>query len=282
MAELLIIGGVALDYLSRVKDLRARCTRVLEYGESLGGMAYNTAVTTSRLGVETRLVSAVGPDFPKVNPQENLTLDLDISDQPTTRSFLFFDEEDERIYFFRGSYHDIDADRVTGLIKRAGWVHFAGVAPCFSKLIDAADRDEKIVSCNPGYDLLHYDPKDQVVKDLVEKSDYLILNSDEARHLNRPVDSLANAAVIVTMGKNGSAVVSEGKREQIQAYVVEMCSPFGAGDTYTGTFIASMIGEDDVMKAAKAASAAGSLAVEQGTTTPELDWKEIDKRSKKL
>ena len=110
----------------------------------------------------------------------------------------------------------------------------------------------------------------------------MILSSGEARHLNNPVDSLVNGAVIVTMGKNGSTVVDKEGRTQIPAYVVDVNSPFGAGDTYTGTFITSMMQEEDVIKAAKLASAAASFAVEEKTTTPDLDWEKIEKRAKKL
>ncbi len=282
MANLVVIGGVALDYLSRVKDLKARCTQILEYSENIGGMAFNTAITTARLGVRTWLVSSVGRDLPEMKTVENLVYALHMSNQPTTRSFLFFDDTDEKIYFYRGAYHDIDVVRASRLISKADWVHFAGVAPCFSELIKTADHEDKIVSCNPGYDLFHYDPKDRVVSDLVEKSDFLILSSSEVSHLNRPVDAMVNGAIIVTMGKSGSMVVTKKGRTQIAAYTVDVSSPFGAGDTYTGTFIASMLREDDLIKAAKMASAAGSFAVEEQTTTPKLDWKRIEKRAKKL
>ena len=71
-----IIGGIALDYLSNVKDASAKVTQVLEYSENLGGMAFNTAMTTSQLGAKTTLVSAVGSDFQKIVKNKNLNLAL--------------------------------------------------------------------------------------------------------------------------------------------------------------------------------------------------------------
>jgi ribokinase len=280
--ELAVIGGVALDYLSRVKDARAAVTQVTEYSENVGGMAYNTAVTCAQLGLRTRLVSAVGRDFPPLKNLKNLTFNLTETDGRTTRSFLFYDDSEERVYFYRGAYHEIDVNKALTYIEQSDWVHFAGVAPCFSTLINSADHDGKIISCNPGYDIFHYDPRDKVVNDLIGKSDYLIISSKEAEHLNKPLDSLVNGAVIVTMGRNGSIVVEKDKRTQIPAHVVDVESPFGAGDTYTGAFIAGMSKEEDLIKAAKMASAAASFAVEERTTTPQLDWKEIEGRAKKL
>jgi len=282
MTKLVVIGGVALDYLSKVKDVNADVGQVLEYSENLGGMAYNTAMTTSQLGVNTRLVAPIGRDFPHLKNLKNLTLDFQQTAGMTTRSFLFFDEKEEKIYFYPGAYNDFDVERTKNAIEKADWVHFAGVAPCFADLINFADEEEKVVSTNPGYDLFHYDPSDRVIKQLVNKSDYLILSSNEAKHLNKPIDSIVNGAAIVTMGKNGSVIVQKGNRTQIDTHVVEVKSPFGAGDCYTGAFISSMIKENDAITSAKLASAAGSFAVEERTTTPKLDWDKLEKRAKKL
>jgi ribokinase len=280
--KLVIIGGVALDYLSKVKDVDAGCTQITDYSENIGGMAYNTAMCTSQLGIDTRLISAVGKDFQLLKNMENLHLDFHITDGKTTRSFLFYDDERERIYFYPGSYHNIDVNKAKDAIVRSDWVHFAGVAPCFSELIEFADSEGKITSCNPGYDIFHYDPADELLSILVDKSDYLILSSDEAKHLSKPVDSIVNGAVIITMGKNGSIVVDKKKRETIKAYATDSKSPFGAGDAYTGTFIVSMMHENGLVKSAKLASAASSFAVEERKSTPELDWDKIKKRAKKL
>lgn len=282
MANLVVIGGVALDYLSRVDGVGKSCTRVLEYSENIGGMGYNTAVTTAHLGVSTRLVSAVGRDFPDLQRVEGLDFELRRTEGMTTRSFLFFDDKDERVYFYRGSYHEIDVEGAKSAIEGADWAHFAGVAPCFSELIEAADEEGKATSLNPGYDIFHYDPKDKLIKALIEKSDYMVLSSAEARHLNKPVEGLVNGAVIVTMGKNGSVVAEKGGRTQIPAYEVDAESPFGAGDTYTGTFIAAMMGGKAPVESARLASAAASFAVEERTTTPELAWDKIEKRARKL
>lgn len=282
MTKLVVIGGIALDYLSKVKDVNADVTQVQEYSENMGGMAYNTAITTSQLGIITRLVAPVGRDFPHMKSAKKLIMDFHPTNGMTTRSFLFFDDNKEKIYFYPGAYHDFNVEKAKNAIEKSDWVHFAGVVPCFADLIDFADEEEKVVSTNVGYDMFHYDPADRVIKQLIKKSDYLILSSSEAKHLNRPIDSIVNAAAIVTMGKNGSIVVEKGNRTQIDTHPVDVQSPFGAGDCYTGTFIASMIKENDVITSARLASAAGSFAVEERTTTPKLEWDDIEKRAKKL
>jgi sugar/nucleoside kinase (ribokinase family) len=282
MPSLTIIGGTVLDCLSKVKDLSCPCTQVLDYSESIGGMAYNTSLCTTQLGVETRLISAVGADFPKLPLYKGLDLDFARLPAKSARCMLFFDEKSERIFFFRGCYHDIDTDRAKAAISRSDWVHFAGIAPCFAELAEFADKECKIISSNPGYDLFHYDPNDPIVKSLVKMSDYLILSDSEAKHLDKPVDSLINTAVIVTMGKSGSVIAEKDKKTQIDAFPVETQSPFGAGDAYTGAFIASMMSEKGLEESGKLASAAASFAVEEKSTTPDLDWEKVEKRAKKL
>jgi sugar/nucleoside kinase (ribokinase family) len=282
MKELVVIGGIAIDYLSRVNDAKKDCTQVREYSENIGGMGYNTAVTASQLGVRTRLIAAVGKDVPEIKNRKNLILDVNIIEGKTTRSFLFFDDTDERIYFYPGAYHEIDVVKAIDKICGAEWVHFAGIMPCFSTLLNTADQESRIISFNPGYDLFHYDPKDKLVRDLVEKSDYLILNSDEARHLSMPIDSLVNEAAVVTLGKGGSVIVDKTGRTQIPTHVVDVESPFGAGDAYSGAFISSVMRGNKLVESAKMASAAASFAVEERTTNPDLDWEKIEKRAKKL
>ncbi len=282
---MLVIGGIALDYISGVKDASAACTQVLDYSESIGGMGYNTAMAAAQLGVATRLISAVGEDFDqsRVGTPKNGKLKLDFHKAPgyTTRSFMFSDGKDERIYFYRGAYHEIDVKKATNAIDEAAWVHFAGVMPCFAELAEYAKVKKKTVSTNPGYDLFHYKPDDPVVSGLLDNTDYLILSANEAKHLGGGKAAKCKA-MITTMGKDGSVVESGGKKAKIPIYFVKAESPFGAGDTYTGGFITAMLTGKGVFESARFASAAASFADEGKTTAPKLDMKKVEERAKAI
>gem|GEM_PF-2030846 len=285
MSNLVVIGGVTLDSTCSVRDAKADFTLADSLCESLGGMAYNTAIASSQLGTRTKLLASAGPDLPPIKNRRNLVYDFCESATPTSHCFMFHDGEKERICFYPGSYNEIDENRAKRAIEQADWVHFAGVCPVFEELVNFSDTESKIISACPGYDIHHNDPKSSILRELVQKSDYLILNTDEAKHLGLPLDSIVNAGVIVTMGKNGSVLVEKEGRTQVKAYEVEVKSPFGAGDVFVGTFIAAMASDEaknDATIATKLASAAASFAVEQETTIPELNWDEIKKRAKKL
>jgi ribokinase len=81
------------------------------------------------------------------------------------------------------------------------------------------------------------------------------------------------------MGRWGSLLFEGNKRAKIPAYYVQVKSPFGAGDTYSGTLIACLMKGMKLADAARRASAAGSFAVEEKSTTPKLSWGKIEKRA---
>jgi len=282
VANLVIIGGIALDYLLKVKDVDSRYTQVLEYSENLGGMAYNTATACAQLGVKTRLVSAVGSDFPKIKSRKNLALDLTKGKKPSTRCFLFYDGKGERICFYRGPYHDIDVEKAKKAVRSADWVHFAGIAPRFAQIVKEAVKSGKTISFNPGYDLFHYNPKDKLIKSLVDASDYLILSFNEAKYLGVKKSDSEGRVIIITRGRQGSEVYASSAVIMVPAYRVKTKSPFGAGDTYTGTLIAALMKGHGLVESAKLASAAASFAVEEKATTPRLSWARIVNRESKL
>jgi len=276
---LAIIGGIALDYVSKVKDVDARCTQVIDYSENVGGMAYNTAMASARLGIPTKLISAVGPDFPKITLPEKLSLELTTTPNPSTRCFLFHDGQGERIFFYRGPYHDIDIKLAKNALSSCSWAHFAGVAPCFEEIASEAVRCGKKISFNPGYDLFHYNPRDPAILRIVKSTDLLILNKNESDYLGLKDGDAPKAIIITTEGGKGSVIRIGGKESKVPAYKVNVLSPFGAGDTYTGTLIAALMKGEELTKAANLASSAASFAVEAKSTTPELSWPAIKKRA---
>lgn len=282
MKSLAVLGGVALDYTSRVANVDSPYTRVFDYYESVGGMAYNTAMACARLGIKTRLVSAIGKDFPRIKIPKDLVLELTKSEKPTTRCFLFYDGKNERICFYRGPYHNIEVSRAKKAVKSADWVHFAGIAPCFGRIAKEAAKEGKVISFNPGYDLFHYNPKDPLVTSLVKGADYLVLSSNEAKYLGIGKRDSEKQVAIITRGKHGSEIHASGVVINVPACTVKMKSPFGAGDTYTGTLIAALMDSHGLVEAAKLASAAASFAVEERTTTPKLTWARIKKRESKF
>ena len=68
--------------------------------------------------------------------------------------------------------------------------------------------------------------------------------------------------VLLTKGKKGSAVLTEGKKTEIPAFPTKETDATGAGDTYTTAFVCKFLKTNDIKESALFASAAASLAVE--------------------
>jgi ribokinase len=275
------MGGTVLDYQCKVKDANSGYTTALDFSESIGGMAYNTATACAQLGLRTELVSAVGSDFPKLKLPKKLKLNLTRKKGGSTWCLLTYDDKGgEGILFHRGPYHDIDLRKARKAIASAKWVHFAGFAPNFVEMAAYAARKKKTISFNPGYDLFHYPKGFSGIKRIAGMSGLLVLSANEAKHFGaKPVKG---RIVVITRGRKGSEILAGGKTIRIPAFPVKQKSPFGAGDTYTGALISSLFKGKDIAEAARLASAAASFAVEGETTTPKLSWSEIEKRAGKL
>lgn len=292
MPILLILGGIAIDHLCRVKDAKAAYSQALDYSENLGGMAYNTAVAAAQLGIKTTLLSPIGDDFPGAPSLRNLTYKFQKKQGKTTRCTLIYDGKAERIYFLRGAYHDIDVKKAKAAIKKADWVHFAGFVPCFSELAKYAKAQKKTISCNPGYDLFHYPPKDRLIRAMIACSDYAVMSINEFMYGVKEKGRIGKALraefsdkiLAITYGKKGSVIMEEGGKYAtvIPTYKVAAKSPFGAGDAYTGAFISALMNGSCIHNAAYLASAAGSFAVEEKKTTPKLSWAKLNRRANEL
>jgi len=285
MSKLVVFGGIVLDYLCKVEDASKDCAQVVDYREGLGGMGYNTASAAAKLGIETELVGAVGGGFIRSWGEKNLKLTLTkVKGLQTTTSFLFYDGSKEKVYFFRGPYHDYDDKNANKAIKNSEFVHFAGVLPKFPEYAESARKEGKIISFNPGYDLFHYDPKDKIVLELLKHSDILILNKNEFERLRVPAEELGKnkKAVIVTKGKKGCSIFENGKQTDMGIIPANVKSPFGAGDAFTGGFLAAVAKGHGVVQAAKIATSCSSFAVGVEGTAPGLNWEKVVERSKNL
>lgn len=83
--------------------------------------------------------------------------------------------------------------------------------------------------------------------------------------------------VIITLGKEGVFVDSDGKSEIIPSYKVKAVDTTGAGDAFNGGLLAALSEGKDIFSAAKFANATAGLAVtKMGTSVAMPTRVEID------
>ena len=246
----------------------------------MGGAAYYSGVTASRLGQDVRLLTRVGPEYEKswlrrLEKEEGIDLVVQISKESTA---------------FENSYEDSSGSRIQRLVGDAGRIEwderFKGcdlvhVGPLFHEvdlgLLQMLDCD--LVSLDvQGYirgrrrDGLVVHRKWGDMTSHIEKVRVLHAGLDEVRYIdykNRASTgfdllTLGPEVALFTDRANGSHVFHGDRCYNVPAYPVKENYPTGAGDVYTMAFMIRYAETQDPHDSGFFASATASLLVEKG------------------
>jgi len=130
-----------------------------------------------------------------------------------------------------------------------------------------------------------------VAKALARLVDFIKPNENEAIILTDVKDPYLSAKLmvewgagvgIVTLAERGSLLYDCEKYLRIPAYKTHARDPTGAGDTYAGAFIRSLLEGKSIHNSALFASAAASVKIEYTGPDFLLDYAEVNKRVRKL
>lgn len=105
----------------------------------------------------------------------------------------------------------------------------------------------------------------------LQKVDWLLLNSTEGMQLSGSEDpkeiinilsaKYKNTKIVLTLGKEGVICFDGEKSYYQESYNVRSVDTTGAGDTFTGYYLASIAENESIPKALKIASAAAAISV---------------------
>src|SRR6266480_5065413 len=170
------------------------------------------------------------------------------------------------------------ADIPSTLIERTRYLHVSGI----SQAISASAADSVFHAINiaraagvkVAYDpnlRLNLWPLDRartVILATIPLTDYFLPSLDDVRLVCGEDDPIAildwchrqgARTVVLKMGKEGSWVSKGEARTRIMAYPIEAVDATGAGDCFDGSLLARLAAGDDVISAARWASAAAAL-----------------------
>jgi 2-dehydro-3-deoxygluconokinase len=99
----------------------------------------------------------------------------------------------------------------------------------------------------------------RVLKTSLEDSETLLGLSDPAR-IAAHFLALGCKIVVVTLGKAGVLLAQASGQESIAGFRVEAVDATGAGDAFTGAFLAELVAGRDPVQAARFANAAAALS----------------------
>lgn len=88
--------------------------------------------------------------------------------------------------------------------------------------------------------------------------------------LQKLSESYPDANFLITYGSDGSICYSKGEIYRQEIYPSQVLDTTGAGDTFTGYFIASLMNDEGIQKALDLASRASSIAVSREGASPAI------------
>lgn len=274
-----VFGSINVDIALGVDHLPVPGETVLSEGYQAvpGGKGCNQAVAAATLGVDVRMVGAVGDDAWASIPlaaMEAAGVDTDgvrITDAPTgLASVMVADDGENAIIVASGANRKVQADQLTGL--RAGDVLVCQMEVPFEETADAL----LMAKAAGAATLLNLAPFGELPERAWGAVDYWLVNELEGRALAEQVGLMAvvdpaylaehladrlKATVIVTLGGEGAvAAEADGTGWRAAALPVNVVDTTGAGDAFTGGLAAALARGEALPDALKLASAAAGLA----------------------
>ncbi len=286
---LLVIGDVVTDVVARHRTPLAPATDTAASIRTLpGGAGANAACWAARSGLrEVRLLGRVGGDAAAWHERALVAagvrpLLIPDPEAPTATVIALVDEAAERTFLTDSGavLRLCPADWSPGLLDGVAAVHLSGYlffapssrAAALLALRDAraAGRPVSVDPASAGF-LAELGPERFLAA--VADASVLLPNADEARLLTGAADAETAARrlsrrvplVVVTLGAAGALVAEAGA---VTARVAAPPVPperrvdsTGAGDAFTGAFLAARLAGADPAEAARAGCAAGAEAV---------------------
>ena len=227
----------------------------------VGGGGTNTAVTFSRLGLSTAVVTKIGSDaageeiIASLHEHGVSSHFVSVDDRMRSGySTIFLNIAGERaILVYRGASHslkptDIDWKHIDGR-----WIYISSLAGNLTlvrKIFAHAKKKGIRVAWNPG--ALELQAGIKKIGQLVRHVDVLLLNREEAvtllgaRHekdidLVRRLDKACEGIAVITEGEKGSWVCDNTVVRRIHIRPVKAVDTTGAGDAYGSGFVAGLI-----------------------------------------
>lgn len=273
----------ALCFGSVHHDVTYRVPRIVAEGETVrsirrstgwGGKGLNQAIAMGSAGVETYLLARVGHDATGLHDvlrarNVSPTL-LDVDDaEPTGHAMVQLDDHGSNsiiVYPGANSTHDVDSlDQVIGQFTVGDVLVTQNETNLVPEAIGLAKERGMTTAFNPS-------PLDNSCADVdLDSVDYLFVNQHEVLALTGAsgwaaalscLDSAhPKTSAVLTLGRDGAVFSGSGEQIRVPAQTVEVVDTTGAGDTFTGYFLAAVMRGEEPRSCLEIATRAAALAV---------------------
>jgi len=240
-----------------------------DYVKDIGGNATNTAVGVSRLGKKVGLCAEIGDDefshfiINKLQT-ENINTSLIIKDKNAKTSFsvsLNYQGERTLLVEHVERQHNFNIEN-----SSARFIYLTSLGnewkKAYENIYNFIKKTDSKLAFNPG--TLQLEEKGKIFFDLIQISEYLFLNKQEAEKIlygNDKKDTdikkvlfgiknLGTKNIIITDSDFGSYLIdAENKIYYLGVVKTEVIEKTGAGDAYTSGFISAILNNQDLQSA---------------------------------
>lgn len=299
--EIGVLGSIAYDNIFTVKQVPVLGERVFgtRMGKYIGGMAANQAIEAARYTNKVNILGCIGVDF------EGEQIIGTLREKGVKTRFLYSDKEhgtgQTYMYLMNDDYYSI-------------------VTPGANLHVDPDLVAKSIHAMNPGYLLISLEinklaarsafeagkikdfelilipsPVENCQQDFLDLADSVILNKREFQIIfNLDIKDLDSAEkqlhkfigkkkrILVTLGKQGAALLNEDQIYLSQAIKVNSVDSIGAGDALAGAFIGSLLNGIHPRVALSMGCIAGALVTSTvGPQSSQHTFSDVNKLYKK-
>ena len=280
------IGAMFIDYTYDVKEFVQAGQTIQSLGRSMnaGGKGLNQSIALGRAGADVSLVGIIGKEGAFLRDQVGEagvdTRWVRVADVPNGHTIIQRNAQGENCIILSGgaslTFEGSFVDEVLDSFAPGDWVLLQNEVNCTAHAIEAAGERDMRVVLNPS-------PADEALLSCpLEKVDCFILNEGEAAELSGHgpggADELLaamrgrfpGAEIVLTLGGDGSMVACENEVVRQQAFTVSVVDTTGAGDTFTGYYLAERARGSTLGRALEVASAASAIAVTRAGAAPSI------------
>ena len=291
-------GSLNIDYTFIVDKIVCAGQTISSLSEQRfpGGKGLNQSLAAARAGCEIYHAGQIGDDglFLKELLEE---ADVDCrflkvaEEGGTGKAFIQVESSGQNCIVLSGGANQKNTheycDEVLNYFGEGDYLLLQNEVNCLDYLIEQGNKKGMRIVLNPS------PMNEEIFQCDLSKVSMFIMNEDEGYQISGETEpekilelmeeKYPNAEVVLTLGEKGAAYSHKKERIYQMGYPVKTVDTTGAGDTFTGYFLACILRNMQIKDCLQYASRAAAIAVTRKGAASAIPWKEeVDEYEEKI